>query len=182
MSMPISRVAGLLLMLPLPGLLAQTLYLTPGKAPSPTAPSGAQRIDCRPFGAVAFHARNSAGAPVTLHLAVKDSAGARTEGTFKLRAQGDLEIAFPLNSPDPLDMGMRGPAAIPGYRLFSSDHRKLDLSRIASIAVRPSEKQITIDNVRLIPGITYEKIVDPLGQFALDNWRRPRTPRWAPRA
>jgi hypothetical protein len=40
-----------------------------------------------------------------------------------------------LNSPDPLDTGMRGPAAIPGYRLASSDYRKIDLSRVSPIAL-----------------------------------------------
>jgi hypothetical protein len=170
MSMPISRLAGLLLMLPWPGLYAQTLYLVPGKPPASTPPPETKPLDCGRFGAVAFHVKNPAGSPVTLHLEVKDTAGARTQGTFKLRAHGDLAVAFPLNSPDPLDMGMRGPAAIPGYRLFTCDHQKLDLSRIASIAVRPSESGITIADVRLIPGITYNKIVDPFGQFALEDW------------
>lgn len=173
-SMRISRVAGLLLTFPLPGLFCQTLFLVPGKAPSSTMPSGAKLLDCRPFGAVAFHVKSAADSPVVLHVDVKDAAGEVSKATLKLRVRGDAVVAVPLNSPDPLEMGMRGPAAIPGYRLASSDYHKIDTSRVTSISLRlpgvAVARQLNIDDVKLIGGITYDKIVDPLGQFALDDW------------
>src|ERR1022692_2852752 len=98
-SMRISRVAGLLLTFPLPGLFCQTLFLVPGKAPSSTMPSGA----------VAFHVKSAADSPVVLHVDVKDAAGEVSKATLKLRVRGDAVVAVPLNSPDPLEMGMRGP-------------------------------------------------------------------------
>ena len=161
-------------MFPLPGLFCQTLFLVPGKAPSSTIPPGAKPFDCRPFGAVAFHVASAADSPVVLHVAVRDAAGAVSKATFKLRARGDEAVAVPLDSPDPLEMGMRGEPAIPGYRLASSDHHKIDTSKVASIALRlpdaAAASRLHIDDVKLIPGVTYDKIVDPLGQFARDNW------------
>jgi hypothetical protein len=138
-------------------------------------PPGAKALDCRPFGAVAFHVASAADSFVVLHVDVTDAAGAVSKATFKLRARGDAAVAVPLNSPDPLEMGMRGEPAIPGYRLASSDHHRIDTSRVASIALRlpgaASAGQLHIDDVKLIAGVTYDKIVDPLGQFARDDWR-----------
>ena len=150
------------------------LRIQPGEKPGVTLSSGAKPWDWRPFGAVTLNIMNADENPATLTIEVKDAAGARTSGVCKLLGRGVLAIALPLNSPDPLDMGMRGPAAIPGYRLASSDYRKIDLSRVSSIALSLAKterpRELFIDAVRLIPGITYDKIVDPLGQFALAEW------------
>src|SRR5581483_9592275 len=171
MDMCVSRVAGLVWLLSAAGLLGQTVFLIPGQEPVSKLPAGTKPFDCRPFGAVAFHVKNAASSTAVLQIQAKDAAGAITKGTLKLRPEADFAVAFPLNSPDPLEMGMRGPAAIPGYRLTSSDYRKVDLSRVSSIAVRlPAASRVSISEVKLVPGITYDKIVDPLGQFALGEW------------
>ena len=156
------------------GAYSIVLRIQPGEKPGVTLPSGAKPWDWRPFGAVALNVMNADENPATLTIEVKDAAGTRTSGVCKLLGRGAQAIALPLNSPDPLDMGMRGPPAIPGYRLASSDYRKIDLSRVSSIALslpkteRPRE--LFFDAVRLIPGVTYAKIVDRFGQFALAEW------------
>jgi hypothetical protein len=174
MSMPIPRGASLLLVLAAPGLCSQTLYLTPGKAASSRMPSGTKPLDCRPYGAVAFHVKSRTHTPLVLRIEIKDTAGATTKSRCTVGVRGDMSVAVPLNTPDPLEMGMRGPAAIPGYRLASSDYRKIDASRVQSITVQLPEKavaaQVTIADVKLIPGITYDKIVDRFGQFAREDW------------
>ena len=148
--------------------------IRPGERPGITRPSGTKPWDWRPFGALAVNVANPGESPVELALEVKDTAGASTKGSFRLRASGQAPIALLLNSPPPLDMGMHGPAAIPHYRLASSDYRKIDLSRVSSIAIGFSgttqPRQLLIGAVRLIPGDTYDRIVDPLGQFALVEW------------
>ncbi len=174
MSMPRSGVAALLLIISMRGLSAQTLFLWPGRPPSPAMPAGAEQLDCSQFGAIAFHARNGNAVPLTLNLEVKDTSGALTKGTFKLRAHGEAAVALALNSPDPLEMGMRGPAAVPGYRLAASDYHKIDLSRVNSIVLRFAGEELArnlaVNDVRLVSGSTYDRIVDRFGQFALDKW------------
>lgn len=137
-------------------------------------PSGSAPWDIGANGAVAVNAVNDEASPVTLVVQVTDAGGAVTKGKFVLRAKGDTAIALALNSPDPLEVGMRGPAAIPGYRLADSDYKRIDTSKVASIAVSldGSGKRVRVflDSVRLAPGISYKGIVDPLGQFALGTW------------
>ncbi len=212
--MQANRVAGLLLLLPIAGLLGQTpgsrvlfsfqreqdiaaikavnvrlervaghaaggeyslaVTIQPGERPGITLRPGAQSWDWRPFGALALNVANGSASPVELTIQVEDAAGASTKGSFRLRASGQAQVALLVNSPSPLDLGMRGPAAIPHYRLASSDYRQIDLSRVRSIAIEFSKtttpRKVLISAVRLIPGNSYDKIVDPLGQFALDEW------------
>jgi Beta-galactosidase len=145
-----------------------------GAQPRITLTSAGQAGDWRPYGAVALQVINRDPKPLTFTIEVKDAAGATTKGTFRLRAEGEAPIALPLDSPDPLEMGMRGPAAIPHFSLASPDYRRIDLSRVNSFTLRfhkaETARKVTIGPVRLISGITYDKIVDPLGQFALDQW------------
>jgi hypothetical protein len=158
------------------GLLAQIqyLYLWPGKPPHGTMLRSAKPLDCSRLGAIAFHVRNGNEEAIPLSLEVKDTSGAVTKGTVRIRARGDVAVALALNSPDPLEMGMRGPAAIPGYHLFSSDYHKIDASHVYSIVLRlPGQdlaSNLTVDDVRVVAGNTYDRIVDPFGQFALDKW------------
>jgi hypothetical protein len=145
-----------------------------GNQPRLTLPVGVAERDWRRFGAVALNVGNDDASPVLFTIEVRDASGAETKGTYRLRAKGAAAIALALNSPDPLDMGMRGPAAIPDYRLASSDYRKIDLARVSSIAIvfpkAGKPRTLAIDAVRLIQGNRYDKIVDALGQFALDQW------------
>src|ERR1035441_7513104 len=156
------------------GKYSLAVNIQPGERPGITLSSGAQPWDWRPFGALAFNIANSDESPVELTIEVKDAAGALTKGSFRLQGSGETPVALLLNSPSPLDMGMRGPAAIPHFRLASSDYRKIDLSRVRSIAIGFSKtttpQRVTLGAVRLIAGNTYDKIVDPLGQFALGDW------------
>jgi len=65
---------------------------------------------------------------------VKDAAGALTKAHSGFKV-GERQVALLLNSPSPLDMGMRGPTAIPYFHLASSDYRKIDLAHVSSIAI-----------------------------------------------
>jgi len=155
------------------GSYALEVTLT-GEKPELTLSSGAQPWDWKPFGAVALDVSNEEDTPVAFTIEVKDAAGGATKGDVRLRAKGTMAVALPLNSPDPLELGMRGPAAIPGYRLASSDHHKIELSSAGAISITfrgaAKPRKVRIDAVRLIPGISYQKIVDQLGQFAFANW------------
>ena len=161
-------------MLPMSGLLAQPLFLWPGRPPRGTMLREAKPLDCSRLRAIAFHVRNGNNEAISLSLEVKDTGGAVTKGKVRIRAHGDEAVALPLNSPDPLEMGMRGPAAIPGYHLFSSDYHKIDASQVNTIVLRLPSPELAshtvVDDVRLVAANTYDRIVDPFGQFALDKW------------
>ena len=139
-----------------------------------TLPSGERPWNLQPYEAVAFNIVNDSGDRITVTAALTDMAGAVTQGKVTLPAKAELAVALPVNAPDPLDMGMRGPAAVQGYRLLSSDYRQVDTSRVNSLTLTldgPGAPYRTfLGAVRLILGITYDRIVDRFGQFARGQW------------
>jgi hypothetical protein len=132
--------------------------------------------DFRPFGTVTLDVWNPSGEPLSFVVEVEDAAGAKTEAhtALPLRARESASFAFPLNSPSPLQMGMRGEAAIPGVRLLAEDHHPVDTSHIAVIRIylnHPGKaRSLILDNIRVALGVSYDKIVDRYGQFAKGAW------------
>jgi hypothetical protein len=132
--------------------------------------------DVRPFGSIALDVWNPSEEPLSFAVEVEDAAGAKTVGrtALPLGAKESAGFALPLNSPTPLQMGMRGEAAIPGLRLLAEDHHPVDASHIAAIRIylnKPGKaRQMVLDNIRLAPGVSYEKIVDAYGQFSRADW------------
>ena len=57
---------------------------------------------------------------------------------------------------------------------MAGDHHPIDLAHVAKFRiflVKPAgARMLVIQNIRLIPGVTYDKIVDAFGQFALGDW------------
>ncbi len=136
----------------------------------------AAKSDWQPFGAIAVDATNPSDEPLGFTMEVEDAAGARTTGhtAFEMRPHESSKFALALDSPPPVEMGMRGEPLIPGFHLLAEDHHPIDLGHVAKIRifllkpVRP--RTFVIDNLRLAPGVTYEKIVDAFGQFARAEW------------
>lgn len=136
----------------------------------------ASRTDWRPFGAIAVDANNPSDEPLGFSMEVEDAAGARTTGhtPFVLRPHQSGSYALALNAPAPVEMGMRGEPPIPGLHLMAGDHHPIDIGHVAKIRIfllKPARpRTFVIDNVRLAPAVTYEKIVDAFGQYARAEW------------
>ncbi len=132
--------------------------------------------DWRPFGAVSLSVTNVSQEPAAFAIEVEDSSGARTRGETKVTLlpgeQG--RYALPLDSPDPLDMGMRGEPNLPGFQLLVSDHVRLALGDVAGLRIATAEKnaprKLVIDDVRLAPGVSYDRIMDRFGQYTREDW------------
>jgi hypothetical protein len=136
----------------------------------------AVRADWRPFGALAADVTNPSEEPINFSMEVEDAAGAITKARTQLEL-GPHEsgsYALPLNSPSPREMGMRGEPLIPGFYLMAEDHNSVDIAHITKFRiflVKPAgPHRLIVDSVRLVAGVTYGKIVDAFGQFALAKW------------
>ena len=134
------------------------------------------RSDWRPFGALALDVTNPSNEPIGFSIEVQDATDATTVGRTKLDL-GPHETgsyALPINSLSPVEMGMRGEPLIPGFRLMAEDHHPVDIEHVIKFRIfleKPAEpRTLVIDNVRLAPGVTYDRIVDKFGQFALGEW------------
>ena len=135
-----------------------------------------EATDFRPFGAVTLDVVNPSQEPLSFVVEVEDASGAKTAArtALPLRAQESARLALALNSPPALQMGMRGEGALPGFRLLAEDHHAVDTAHIAVIRIylnKPGKaRSIILDNIRLAPGISYDKIVDAYGQSAREEW------------
>jgi hypothetical protein len=132
--------------------------------------------DWRPFGALAADISNPSNEPVGFSVEVEDADGAVTTARtlWDLGAGGAGRFAVAINSPRPTEMGMRGGPLLPGARLMAGDHRTIDIEHVKTVRIfvvnPPGPRSLTISNLRLVPGVTYDKIVDAYGQFALTDW------------
>jgi hypothetical protein len=139
-------------------------------------PVPADKADWQPFGALVVRVSNPSATPIGFSIEVMDAAGARTQGQtqWDLGPHQSQRVALPLNSPWPVDMGMRGEPLIPGVQMLSEDHRRIDLTQVASIRIAPQDpdrpRSLLVKDIRLMPGVSYDRIVDAFGQFALENW------------
>jgi hypothetical protein len=102
---------------------------------------------------------------------VADAAGARTSGRtmLPLAPHQTAWYALTLNSPLPTDKGMRGEPLLPGVRLLLEDHRPVNAGSLTSMRLRGPES-LAIEHVIKSDPIDYNRIVDPYGQFAKQDW------------
>jgi hypothetical protein len=132
--------------------------------------------DFRPFGALEVEVGNPTDTPARFNVEVEDSSGAKHSGrtAVPLAPHTTASYALPLDAPSPLQMGMHGEPAIPGKHLLIGDHKPISLSRVKIVRIflsKPKKPQTLIfGEVALIPGVSYEKIVDEFGQSARENW------------
>ncbi len=138
--------------------------------------AAAIRADWHPSGALGIDVRNPSTEPLGFSLEVEDAAGAKTTAhtLLDLEPHESGSYALALNSPAPVAMGMRGEPPVRGFRLLAEDHHPVDLSRMAKVRIfltKPTRpRTLVFDNIRLAPPVTYEKIVDPYGQYAHGEW------------
>jgi hypothetical protein len=154
------------------GSYALEIAFAPGGSVSlrPSAP------DWRPFGAVSLSVTNTSTEPAAFSLEVEDAQGARTRGSTNLTllAGESARFALPLGTAGPLTMGMRGEPNLPGFRLLKCDYKPIALDRVAALRIAIEKdsagRKLAIDEVRLVPGVRYDAIVDRFGQYTRQDW------------
>jgi hypothetical protein len=132
--------------------------------------------DWRRYGSLALDATNTSGEPVSFSVEVRDQTGAITVGQawWDLAPGENATYALSLNEPPPVKMGMEHEPPANDFRVLGSDHHSVDLARIAVVRISMSNvsgpRTVVFDNLRLGPGVSYEKIVDRFGQYTRRDW------------
>jgi len=132
--------------------------------------------DWRGYGSVGLDATNTSGEPVLFSVEVRDQAGAATVGQAgcELAPGEKASYALSLNAPRPRKRGMMGEPPVGDFRMLESDHHPVNLARIAAVRVSMSKlsgpRTVVFDNLRLGPGVSYEKIMDRFGQYTRRDW------------
>ncbi len=133
--------------------------------------------DWHTFGTLGLDVTNPSEEPLGFSVEVEDAAGAETSAhtALDLQPHESGSYALALDSPRPTDLGMRGEPPIPHFTLLAEDHHPLNLTRISKVRifltkpVRP--RTLVFDNIRLGPGVSYDKIVDAFGQYSREDWK-----------
>lgn len=133
--------------------------------------------DWRSFGALGLDVANPSEEALGFSVEVEDASGAKTlaHTAMDMQPHESAGYALAMDSPLPTEMGMRGEPPISHFTLLAEDHHRVDLGRIAKVRIflmKPSRaRTLVFDNIRLVPGISYDKIVDPFGQFTRADWK-----------
>jgi hypothetical protein len=132
--------------------------------------------DWQGFGSLALDAKNTSGEPALFSIEVRDQAGAGTVGRawWELKPGEKASYALGLNAPLPKKMGMGSDPPNNDFRMLTSDHHTVDLAKIASVRITMSDlsrpRTVVFNNLRLGPGVSYDKMVDRFGQYTHADW------------
>ncbi len=133
--------------------------------------------DWRPYGAMMLDVFNPEAAPLRLGVRIDDDPTA--DGTVHCR---QTAVDIPPGRPVvvwlallPNDPGMRGlPPGGGGEVNASLGTRPLDLGHVIAaqlfLSRPPAPRRLYVDNVRLVPGPTFARIVDRFGQYEGGTW------------
>jgi hypothetical protein len=97
-------------------------------------------------------------------------------GRTTISAHRSMTCALPFGRNSSMAKGMRGEPAVPGVEPFTSLRMEplVDETHITALHIfvdRPAaERTLVLDNIRLLPPTSYEKIVDAYGQYTRMDW------------
>lgn len=143
-------------------------------------PAGDKAWDWSAYGALAFDLANPSDEEIGFGLRIDDDPSAddarhSVSGHTTIGPRQSVSYSYPLGPTSPREKGMRGGPPAPGVEpiIYTSMARvnerhvtafQLDLDR------PPAARTLILDNVRLLPPVSYEGIVDAFGQYTRDDW------------
>lgn len=135
--------------------------------------------DWKGYGGLALEVKNPSAEALTFHIRIDDDVKAdgnlhsRTgSGTIEPGKTATYVVQF---GPDPMSVGMRGLPSQPGMRpMGASGSGPFNFSHIVSMQIfmhlPNADKTLIVDNLRLVPPVSLQGIVDPYGQYAKADW------------
>ena len=167
-------------------------HVTDGKAALQILPETGERasLDILPaqgawnwqgFDTLAVDITNLSEAEVSFGIRLDDDPAATqtehsTAGRSTISAGRSLTCALPFGSNSSMAKGMRGGPALPGIEPFTSLRMEPLVNEAHIVAMhifvdRPmAGRNLIVDNIRLLPPTSYQKIVDNYGQYTRINW------------
>ncbi|AIE85408.1 beta-galactosidase [Fimbriimonas ginsengisoli] len=139
----------------------------------------AQPWDWSAAGGIAIEVTNPGKETVPFGIRVDDDP--KADGWLHSRtgngaiAPGKTETFVVMFGPDPMSVGMRGMPPTPGLTgLGTNGGGTFDSSHVAALQLflhRPARATtLVLDNIRTVPRVSLERIVDRFGQYARGDW------------
>ena len=142
--------------------------------------AGGQPWDWRTYGALAFDLTNPSGEEIGFGVRIEDDPTAddakhSVSGHSTIGPRQSLSYSYPLGPTMPMENGMRGGPPFPGIQpIIYASFKRVDEGHVTAFQIyldRPSApRTLILDNVRLLPPISYEGIVDAFGQYTRADW------------
>ena len=133
------------------------------------------------YDTLAVDVTNLSDAEVSFGIRLDDDPAATqadhsTAGRSTISPHRSLTCALPFGSNSSMAKGMRGGPAVSGIEPFTSLRMEPLVNEAHIVAMhifvdRPAaERKLILDNIRLLPPASYQKIVDPYGQYSHMEW------------
>jgi hypothetical protein len=142
--------------------------------------AGGQPWDWRTYGALAFDLTNPSGEEIGFGVRIEDDPTAddakhSVSGHSTIGPRQSVSYSYPLGPTMPMENGMRGGPPFPGIQpIIYASFKRVDEGHVTAFQIyldRPSApRTLILDNVRLLPPISYEGIVDAFGQYTRADW------------
>jgi hypothetical protein len=159
---------------------AWKIEFAPAQRPSLHFPAGEKAWDWRAYGALAFDLTNPYDEEIGFGLRIDDDASAddtkhSVAGHSTIGPRLTVSYSYPLGPTMPMENGMRGGPPFPGVEpIIYGSFKRVDEGHVTAFQVfldrPPAARTLILGNIRLLPPISYEGIVDAFGQYTRANW------------
>ena len=168
---------------PVPGKGAEQAWkieFAPTKRPSLHFPAGEKAWDWRAYGALAFDLTNPSDEEISFGLRIDDDSSAddtknSVTGHSTIGPRLTVSYSYPLGPTMPMENGMRGGPPFPGVEpIIYGSFKRVDEGHVTAFHFfldrPPAARTLVLENIRLLPPVSYEGIVDAFGQYTRADW------------
>ena len=162
------------------GKLALKIEFQRAERPSVQFPAPGQSWDWSQSGALAFDLTNPSGADVDFALRIDDDAAVNgsqhsVTGHARIATHQSVSFSYPLGPSTPMEHGMRGGPPFPGVEpIIYTSRNRINEGHVTAFQIyldHPgAARTLVLDNVRLLPPVAYDGIVDAFGQYTGADW------------
>jgi hypothetical protein len=162
------------------GKQALKIEFQAARRPALRFPAGEKPWDWRAYGALAFDLTNPSDVEIGFGVRIEDDPSAddshhSVSGHSTIGPHQSVSYSYPIGPTMPMENGMRGGPPFPGIEpIIYASFKRVDEGHVTGFQIfldRPSApRALILDNVRLLPPVSYEEIVDAFGQYTRADW------------
>ncbi|MFB3921809.1 MAG: beta-galactosidase [Terriglobia bacterium] len=162
------------------GKLALKIEFKAARRPAVQFTAGEKPWDWRPYGALAIDLTNPGNEEISFGVRIEDDPGAddahhSVTGHTTIGPHLSVSYSYPIGPTMPMENGMRGGPPFPGIEpIIYASFKRVDEGHVTGFQIfldRPAApRTLILDNVRLLPPVSYDGIVDAFGQYTRADW------------
>ena len=162
------------------GKQALKIDFKPGRKPALQFTSGDKPWDWSAHGALAFDLTNPSDAEISFGVRIEDDPAAddthhSVSGHSTIGPHRSVSYLYPIGPTMPMENGMRGGPPFPGIEpIIYTSFKRVNEAHVTAFQIyldrTTAPRTLILDNVRLLPPVSYEGIIDAFGQYTRADW------------